>query len=240
MKTLRFSSSTFIIAAAILLELARAQVYGHWEKTWRTTSTAKRGMNIGIAFSGWNNVQRALRESAPVLRRLQGTGYISIGGGNANGRLSRHTLADINKAIRSGQFRQYRGIAYDVEEGDSGLSRDFERSFQLAKSRGFRVLVAVSHSAPYGIPDRNRLMKYFLSSRNIDYLSPMLYKGGRRSYCRWSNHISLEVWTVPWTWYRSSRAKVVPSLLHGRTYSYAKTFFRRHEVRTYGYIQWCP
>ncbi len=60
---------------------------------------------------------------------------------------SRRTLEDINRATRSGRFRLYRGIAYDVEEGDSGLSHDFERSFRLAKNRGFRVLVAVSHPA---------------------------------------------------------------------------------------------
>ncbi len=78
----------FFIAVATLFVVARAHVYGHWEKIWRTPSSAKRGTNVKEASSRWNNVQLALRESAPVLRRLQSTRYISIGGGQANSRRS--------------------------------------------------------------------------------------------------------------------------------------------------------
>ncbi len=222
MKKAWLRPSNLFVIVATSFAVARAEVHGHWEKTWRTPSTAKKGMNMGIAFSGWSNVQRALNESGPVLRRLQGTRYISIGGGNANGRWSRRTLEDMNRAIRSGQLWQYQGIAYDVEEGDSGLSHDFEGSFRLANSHGFCVLVAVSNSAPYGIMDRKRLMDSFLASRNIDYISPILYSTGN---CQLVNHISTDILDVPWTWYNRSRAKIVPSLLHGRVYSKAQSFW---------------
>ncbi len=158
-------------------------------------STAKIGMNIRIAFSAWNNVQHAPDESAPVLRRLHGTRYMSIGVRNANDKLPMRTLEDINRAIRSDQFPQYRGIAYDGEEGDSD-SHYLERSFQLAKSLCFRVLVAFSPSAPYGIQDRNKHVTSFLASRNIDYLSPMMYASGNRPNYQLPNHMSTEILTV--------------------------------------------
>eukprot|EP00171_Calliarthron_tuberculosum_P000003 IDg3t1 len=241
MVTARLSGSALLFLIGTFFLLSEGQyIRGHWEKTWRAASTGKRGMNIGIAFSGKNTVRGALRDSARVYRRLRGARYVSIGGGNYRGRWSVRTLQDINRAITRGQFRRYRGIVYDVEEGDAGLSRHFAHSFRLARLHRLRVIVAVSHTAPYGMDDTVTVMRHFLSDPNIDVLSPMMYASGTINYCRTSNSLSTSFWKVPWSYFRHSRAIVVPSLLHPHDYGRAQRFLRRHGVTTQGYIAWCP
>jgi len=80
---------------------------------------------MGIAFSGWTNPTNAVRDSASIQNRLPGTKYISLGGGNANGRWSSSSLTTVIAAINNGTFAGYGGICFDIEEGDGGLSANF-------------------------------------------------------------------------------------------------------------------
>eukprot|EP00171_Calliarthron_tuberculosum_P023665 IDg23665t1 len=235
MRTTRMPSSASLIAISTIFLICKGQKFrGHWEKTWSTPSTAKPGMNLGIAFSGENRVPAALQLSAGVYSRLKGAKYISFGGGNARGRWSRKVLNDINSAMKRGVFRRYKGIVYDVEEGDTGLSSSFANSFKIAKRHRLNTIIAVSHTAPYGISDGAKLMRSFLGDRHIDIISPIMYGNG--DFCKKNNTFSSLTWQLDYGLYNNSKADIVPSLPHARDYSYARQFLQRQKVTAHGYI----
>jgi len=188
---------------------------------------------MGIAFSGWTNSANATRDSQPIVSRLPGTKYISLGGGNANGRWSSSSLSSVTTAINNNTFRDYQGICFDIEEGDSGLSNGFASAFSAAKSKGFRVLVTISHSAPYGVPDSANLMNSFFNNSNIDYLSPQLYTTGTET----KNDYTITTGTQ-WRSYANAKARTVPSVVYASYYNDAYSYFQSQGVTIDGYIQW--
>ena len=207
-------------------------VRGYYSWTWKGSS----GINsatMSVAFSGWTDVTNAIQESKKVDNTLKGDKYISFGGGNANGRMSAAGLSNINSAIKDGRLRGYAGIVYDVEEGDSGLAQAFTESFRTAKSNGFKVIVTVSHSQPYGISDAGQLMSTFLKSEYVDYLSPQLYTSGTEA----SNDYAITNGYV-WENYRGSRPGIVVSIVRASLFEDAKKFFANKGVTVVGFIQW--
>jgi hypothetical protein len=140
---------------------------------------------------------------------------------------------NIQNAIYSGAFAGYDGIVFDIEEGDSGLSDAFKQCFRAARSKGFYVLVTVSYSAPYGIPDAANLMRSFFPNPDINYLSPQLYTSGTETYNQYST-----IAGVQWYEYASAKATVIPSIVTGSLYSSAESFFRSQGVTIDGYVQW--
>lgn len=205
---------------------------GYWDWTWSPT-VAVAGATMGIAFSGWANVDTALTESIGVKNSLVGDKYISLGGGaESTGSFTASFLSEINTAIADGRFDDYDGLAYDVEVGDSGLSADFASSFAAAKAKGFKVLVTVSHSAPYGISDAATLMQGFISDDNIDYLSPQLYTTGEESSNDYADPL------LSWTEFAAAKAKIIPSIVKAAYYPDAVTYFETQGVTLEGYIQW--
>lgn len=211
-----------------------AKYIGYWCKTW-DPGTAPAGTNLGMAFSGYTDVAQALADSAKVLGSLQGKKYISLGGGNEAGSWSATALSAINDAIAANAFSEYDGIAYDIEEGDSGLSSAFAQSFAAAKKAGFSVLVTVSHSAPYGISDAYDLMQGFFPDANIDILSPQLYTDGSEP-----NNDYATTAGVTWPMYAAAKAAVVPStvLANDHYYDTAKAYFAKDGVTIEGAIGW--
>jgi hypothetical protein len=209
------------------------EVHGYWWWTWSNSQYAPSGTNLGIAFSGWADVNNALSESSSLKYKLPGMKMLSIGGGNQNGRFTWNTLNSLNDALSSGRLNDYNGISYDVEEGDNGLEQAFADSFALAKRMGKTVLVTVSHSAPYGVGDGAALMRSFFSNGNIDYISPQLYTTGEESYNDFSTLAG-----VQWNEYSSARAAIVPSIVRASLYSNAQQTFASYGVTTMGYIQW--
>jgi hypothetical protein len=191
--------------------------------------------NIAVAFSGWNVLANAISESAAISSYLKGQiKFISIGGGDATtGSFTVAVLNSLNNAITSGQLSAYNGICYDIEVGDSGLATSFANSFSLAKSKGFKVLVTVSHSAPYAIPDAATLMASFFPNTDIDILSPQLYSSGYET----ANDFTAN-WAVAWTSWTAAKAAVVPSIVSYTFYSTAVSFFATYNIATQGYIQW--
>jgi len=223
-----------ILAILIVCSSGQSQV-GFWWWTWGNGSPPG-GTNIGIAFSGWSNPQSALSDSSQRQPHLPGTKFISIGGGNNNGAWSSSQLNTLNSAISGGSFAGYGGIAYDIEEGAGGLGSLFAESFRLAKQRGLRVLVSISHSAPYGFPqaDAAALMRQFFSDSNIDYISPQLYTSGTESQNDYTTSQG-----VGWDQYRNSRSPIVPSIVRGSYYSSALSYFRQnYQFNITGYVQW--
>lgn len=205
---------------------------GYWCQTWESV-TPLPGATLGIAFSGWAAPDSAISNSASTKDKLVGAKLISLGGGNKNGAFSAGVLEAIDAAIKGGDFAGYDGIAYDVEEGDSGLSQAFATSFAAAKAAGFKVLVTVSHSAPYGISDAPALMKGFFADDSIDLLSPQLYTGGNETQNDYATTDG-----VLWTEYAAAKAAVIPSIVSADLYPSAQTYFSGQGVELQGYIQW--
>ena len=212
--------------------LIKGDIIGYWDWTYDHTTPIP-DANLGLAFSGWADVKTAIQQSHSLLGKLQGAQFICFGGGNENGAFNATRLAAINEAIQDGSLVGYDGIAYDVEEGDPGLESDFATSFGIAQKAGFKVLVTVSHSAPFGITDRATLMKSFFDNSDIDYLSPQLYRTGKESA---NNYATAK--GVLWSGYAQSKAAVVPSLVKAAYYPDAREYFTQQGVKLSGYIQW--
>eukprot|EP00658_Telonema_sp_P-2_P007732 TRINITY_DN12878_c0_g1_i21.p1 TRINITY_DN12878_c0_g1~~TRINITY_DN12878_c0_g1_i21.p1 ORF type:complete len:338 (+),score=69.14 TRINITY_DN12878_c0_g1_i21:181-1194(+) len=186
--------------------LPSGAVVGIYDFTWDgRAAQPPPGANIGVAFSGWADVNRALADSAKVVNTLPGSRYLSLGGGNSNGHLNVPRLNLLASAIKAGKLKGYSGVCYDVEEGDAGMAAAFAASFALCKQHSLRVLVTVSHSAPYAVPDKAALMAGFLQDSNIDYLSPQLYTSGRER----ENDFAFTA-DFPWTRYKGMKPALVP------------------------------
>jgi LysM repeat protein len=205
---------------------------GYWNRTW-LSCTPPVGATLGLAFSGWTDPSSALSNSAPVVDGLVGVKYITLGGGNENGSFSASALSQIIAAINDGSFAAYQGIAFDVEEGDSGLVTAFQQAFAAAKAKGFKVLVTVSHSAPYGMADAQAVMSAFFQDSNIDFLSPQLYTSGSETANDWATTAG-----VTWEQYASARAVIIPSIVSPDLYSNAQQVLAGYGVTTQGYVVW--
>ena len=197
-------------------------------------STPPAGINLGVCFSGWISVSDVLTNCAKIKDQLPGRKFLSFGGGNSNGRWTLSGLANLDSGIRNKQLQGWDGIVYDIEDGDSGLAQAFATSFANAKANGFSVLVTVSHSQPYGVSDAVSLMTSFFSNSNIDYLSPQLYTTGSEAG---NDYTAVG---TSWNAYKSSKAKIVPSVVLGsRDYPTASAYFsHNHGIILSGFMQW--
>lgn len=216
-----------------------ATYMGYWLWTY-SSGTPLPGANIGIAFSGWANVDTALADSASKLSQLVGKKFLSIGGGNSNGAFTSTVLTNLNAAITADKLSGYDGIAYDIEVGDSGLAAAFSASFATARNVGLEVLVTISHSAPYGISDRSELMSAFFADTNINYLSPQLYTTGKETT---NDYATTDA--VTWDLYKGAKPAIIPSLVSASYYNDsgnigkdALAFFQQQGVTIEGYVQW--
>ncbi|MFA7240974.1 MAG: LysM domain-containing protein [Sulfuricellaceae bacterium] len=211
-----------------------AETIGFWWWTWSPANAAPAGTNLGIAFSGWSDQAQALSSSATIKDRLPGGKFISVGGGKPEtGSFTSANLASLTAAINAGAFAGYDGIAYDIEEGETGLETLFQQSFAAAQAQGFKVLVTVSHSAPYGINDAASLMQSFFADANINFLSPQLYTNGDET----SNDYTTSG-GVLWQQYAGAKAAVIPSIVNADMYQSAKTYFQQQGVTITGFVQW--
>jgi hypothetical protein len=216
----------YIFCVNLQLDLCRM-----W--TWQGGASVPPDSNLGVAFSGWADPSLALSDSNNVYSRLPGRKYISLGGGNGNGRFTWSNLNSIQQFINNNAFSAYAGLVFDIEEGDSGLVDAFNACFQACKNKGLYVLVTVSHSAPYGISDAASLMRSFLQNSNIDFISPQLYSSGYEN----SNDYSI-TYGVQWYEYASAKAEIIPSVCKYTYYDDAYNYFRSQGVTLTGYVQW--
>ena len=211
-----------------------AAYVGLWKWTWSgNVAYYPAGTNLAIAFSGYTDVTYAMRDSAPLLvSSMPSVRYLSLGGGNAAGTFTLASLNAITAAINANTITGYTGIAYDIEEGDSGLASAFTTSFAAAKAKGFKVLVTVSHSQPYAISDAAALMQVLLADPNVDIFSPQLYSTGYESV---NDYTAVG---TPWSAYAATKAAVVPSIVTASYYNDAVTYFAKQGVTLQGYVQW--
>ena len=204
---------------------------GYWHWTWHT-SIEPADTTMGMAFYGAVDPAEALAQSKKIKDRLQGEKYICLGGGTSSGKYSSAAITKIITAINAGDFAGYQGIAFDIEVGASGLVTNFQQAFTAAKTMGFKVLVTVSHSRPYGIGDGNSLMDAFFVDKHIDFLSPQLYTTGKET----SNDYT--AYGIKWSQYATAQAAVIPSIVKAEYYSDAVSYFKNQGVDLAGYVQW--
>jgi len=209
-------------------------VLGYWDWTWEV-SGAPSGATFGVAFNGWADPSQALSDSEDVYSSLVGDKYISIGGGNNNGRFTRSKLQALVTSINSGNFEKYDGIALDVEECDSGLETEFTQALAAAKAKGMKTMVTISHSAPYGCDDAKQLMQLFFADGNTDYLSPQMYTSGEEQTPDFDETTDAG---VSFDEYTKSRAAIIPSIVDETHYAAVKDFFQAKGVSCVGYVQW--
>jgi len=139
----------------------------------------------------------------------------------------------VTSYCKSKKFSGYAGIAFDIEEGSSGLGSLFLAAFSACKASGYHVLVTVSNSAPYAVSDAKTLMKDFLADGNIDYISPQLYQTGNEASNQYDTNSN-----VPWSAYVGAKPKIVPSIVKASYYPSAQSYFSKFGITLSGYIQW--
>ncbi len=207
---------------------------GHWHRT-DLGRIAPEQTTMSFAFSGWTDVDTALRQSAAIKDQLVGDQYICLGGGESNSAFNLCCVQAVTSAIRAGKFSGYDGIAYIIEEGCEGLGPAFAASFAEAKRHQLKVVVAVSLSAPFGIEDAPELMQSFFANDNIDMISPQLYVLDN-AHC---NDFSLRH-GVTWQQYAHCKAAIVPRIVHPELYQCAQRFLAAKGVTVQGYIASAP
>ena len=208
-------------------------IAGYYWWTWASPSSLPpANTNMGICFSGAVGVDDALSQCSDMQAKLPGKKFLSIAGGDGDGRWTLGNLTDLNAAIKAKKLAGWDGICYDIENGEPGLSAAFANSFRIAKANNLKVLLTISSSQPYAIADAPQLMASFFSNANIDYLSPQVYNDE-------SNGNDFMAEDTPWSAWAKAKAKIVVSLVKGsRDYAGAVQFFKTQNINPVGYIQW--
>lgn len=226
------NTSTSNVPQPSIPPVANAKYIGYWDWNWHPRPLPS-GTNIGLIFSGRTNVNDVLSHAEQIYDRLGSANkYLCFGGGGSSGSFHQADLTAINGAIKANKLAKYDGIAYDVEIGDVGLAPYFQESFAAAKAAGLKVLVTVSHSAPFGIKDRVTLMHSFFQNEDIDFLSPQLYDTGKEK------QNDYDYAGVKWQEYANAKAAIVPSIVTSSYYPDAVAHFKEWGVELEGYIQW--
>jgi len=160
---------------------------------------------------------------------------VSFGGGKSKskGLWTQSVLTNLDSNITRIKQAGWDGIVYVIKEGDPGLSNAFAKSFANAKAEGLSILVSVSNSQPYRIPDASLLMTGFISDSNIDYLSPQLFRSGNEPENDYTDK------GTTWASYTSAKAKFVPSVVNFvRDCPTAASYFDQFRIQVYGCVQW--
>ena len=95
-------------------------------------------------------------------------------------------------------------------------------------------MVTTSHSAPlrYDAPPGSTVASW-ISSPNIDILSPQLYGPGTEKSPDFSTSGG-----VAWSQWAGARAPILPSVVDGSHYTATATFFGSQGISIGGYVQW--
>lgn len=211
------------------------EIIGYWFWTWNTTPSGSTplGTTLTLAFSGWVDPEKALRDSSTLLPYItSGHKFITVGGGDSSGAWTLNSVSKVTSFIESGGFNGWDGIAYDIEIGVSGLSSAFLASFAAARLANLQVLVTVSGSQPYDIPDASTLMIAILGSSDVNILSPQLYSSGTLT------DFETTAYGTTWSQYASTSSLVVPSISAACYYNQTISYFATQGVTISGYVQW--
>ena len=206
---------------------------GYYSFSWTGAGGPPPGTTIGIAFSGWSTVDKAL-QAGPPAGSLAGTAkYLSLGGGNKNGVLSVDMLNSFGSHTPSIRGAGFNGVCFDVEESSAAMIPAMQHAFAACKAAGLRVLVTTSHSAPVRGSSQGAIVASWVANTDIDILSPQLYTTGREHSPNFATSGG-----VPWSSWRGAHAVILPSLVDGSHYAATKAFFHSGGISIGGYLRW--
>lgn len=194
-------------------------------------------MNLGVAFSGEIDVSLALSTSSSYINTLHAEKYLDIGGGTRTWTAA--WITKLNANFQSIISAGYTGVCYDLELGDAGLAYSLSDSFAQAKSAGLKVLVTVSHQAPYAFSDGAAIMNMIFASTHVDFLSPQLYSSGTEGQNDYALSTAGTNSQITWSSYQASIAKIVPAIVKDSYYANAQTtFLNSYGITLSGFITW--
>jgi len=223
---------------------ARDGVVGYYAPTWGMASVGQDDANVGVAFSGWNDITTALSESQGL--ELKGTQYLSLGGSSEQGTFTPETVRQMGEECADVKDAGYEGVCFDVEvtRGGKALLDELETAYEKCKAAGLIVMVTTSHTAPTGVSlgkMREKLIEHWVKSKNIDIISPQLYTWGGEEEPEYDQTwpCADQGFNCTWDAYRGSYAKFMPSLVeYDGHYSKVEKFFKKVNIKVDGYFQW--
>jgi hypothetical protein len=203
--------------------------------------------SFGVAFTGLSNVEAAISgyavDATWCCPQLVGERYLSLGGGNGAGEFT----ADTIKAVTNHMWRvleaNYTGVVFDAEI-ISGPAEEliplFAACFRQAKAVGLKVMVTMSHSAPYHTDtpmDAVAFVKAWVRDGNIDMVSPQLYTSGHEDRPDFDETFFCKESGCTWLAYMDSVPMVVPSIVNASHYPEVEKFFAG-ALSLGGYVTW--
>ena len=238
-------------AHASTAERAPESVNGYYSWNWGKGSSPK-GANNGVAFTGLINVRRAIagypRTGAHswCCPELEGTAWISLGGGNAAGEFTAQSLVAIASKSNTSAIvaANYSGVMFDVEEvvGPAATMVPlFAEAFAACKAAGLAVGVTTSHSAPYQTDspaDAVALVKAWAADASIDILSPQLYSSGSEAAPEFDETASCKDAGCTWELYVGAKAAFAPSIVEPSQLDAVTAYFTAKKIRTVGFFEW--
>jgi len=214
---------------------------GYWRKVWDKTEAIPSDTTDSVAFNGYADPSKAKEEADKVKSQLKGVKWISQGGGDKDGRTTEAGLNAWISKIKAGFFKDYSGIAFDTEEGDTGLCTHLNKAISAAKQAGFKTMVTIPHQQPFGIKDAPTLMRCIFSNTELDYLSPQVYSHGKEKDANFELTASWTKDHLQWSAFGACKAKLIPSISFASQYEGVKSFFasaKGGKKKTDGYVLW--
>ena len=197
------------------------EIKGYYSWNWETRSYGPSGANVGVAFTGYVDVAKAVAlyvfgTNPDLVPSYLGKPYITIGGGNEYGNFTVDALTNITNSFDL-ITPDYSGIIFDVEiaNGASDLVVAFQETFKAAKAKDLQVGVTLPHTAPT-VTDTPQiaidLVTSWVQDENIDFISPQLYSVGNETLPNFGYTAQCNP-DCSWDLYKGLTPKFVPSIV---------------------------
>lgn len=224
-----------------------SEMIGYYSWNWGSGSVGPSEATFGVAFTGLVDVELAIAgydaAAGWCCPRLNGERFLCIGGGNAAGQFDLASLRKVHDDLHLVKAANYSGVVFDVEiviGAAEKLVPAFAAAFEQAKMLGLKVIVTMSHSAPYSTDtpvDAVSMVKAWVTDKNIDALSPQLYSSGSEVTPEFAETYTCKAAGCKWDLFENSIPKFVPSIVDQEQYKAVKAFYAG-AIEVGGYIQW--
>jgi len=238
-----------LVLLSVLSVSVSAEYIGYYSWNWGKGSQGPPGRNIGVAFTGYTDVDQAIRQYDTsrgwCCPELNGDHWISLGGGNWAGVFNDQHLQNIAQSAQKIKAAGYVGVMFDVEEVRGphiNIVPLFAQAFASLKQAGLKVGVTTSHSAPYqcdSAEDSVEFVKAWAADPNVDVISPQLYSSGHETAPQYDETNYCKAAGCKWELYKGGRAVFAPSIVSADQYEDVKTYFaKNYSIQTGGYFEW--
>mgnify|MGYP006104787163 CR=1 FL=1 len=229
-----------------------AETIGYYSWNWSTGSYGPSAANVGVAFTGYVDVAKAVSMYVlgagcvcpNLVNSYKGKPYITIGGGNEHGNFTVEALSDITNNLDL-ITPSYSGIIFDIEiaNGDaSELVEAFQDTFKAAKAKDLEVGLTIPHSAPFETDTPQvaiDLVTSWAQEENIDFISPQLYSAGNETSPDFEQTGKCVEEGCTLDLFKGLTPKFVPSIVDASQYDAVHDFFwTNYGINCTGYFQW--